>query len=445
MPISIFADFENGSLGSWQEENGVVSIQPAGGVDNPWFYFLISFVEGRTVEFKVPTLADQGGWPFSVSYDRTDWVPADYCGPKAGFRHYFQADDAIISLTPPYTNGMFYDFTLWAKRSPHADIRYLSNIKPPGSEPLTCITVSQMGELANKPAVWLVAREHPAEAAASWLAEGVVRYLLSPAPSARALREQFVFHIIPLLDIMGVHSDPARNALGWDDGEDSMTALVKQEIINEQQNGEVALIANIRSLWQGCDDRITLVKSPQQYFERMSAATTLPWFSIKTGMPKSSAFAAMAAEVCPQAVVAEIQTSWFYNQASMGATHDIRKSQYDLLQEGELLAHTLSATLGVTPTPMLPALLAPRLVSNEQSARVTVLCSQPDAQIFVAGHAYQQEMRPVGVQGSYSQYEVEIPFTQVELVQYITLKSGSEERRIILAERRNRPSDSSLL
>lgn len=52
--------------------------------------------------------------------------------------------------------------------------------------------------------VCCVVRVHPGETNASWMMKGVLDYLSSDCHSAIALREKFVFKIVPILNPDGV-------------------------------------------------------------------------------------------------------------------------------------------------------------------------------------------------------------------------------------------------
>lgn len=56
----------------------------------------------------------------------------------------------------------------------------------------------------EKKGVLLTARVHPGETNGSWMMRGVLEFLTSEAPEARALRERFVFKIVPMINVDGV-------------------------------------------------------------------------------------------------------------------------------------------------------------------------------------------------------------------------------------------------
>jgi len=58
---------------------------------------------------------------------------------------------------------------------------------------------------------------HPGETGASWMMKGVIDYLTGPSLNAKILRDNFVFKIIPMLNIDGVVNGNSRcNLAGFD-------------------------------------------------------------------------------------------------------------------------------------------------------------------------------------------------------------------------------------
>lgn len=60
------------------------------------------------------------------------------------------------------------------------------------------------GEKDSKKYIVLSARVHPGESNSSWVMKGLLQHLVSDHPDAKALRERFVFKIIPMLNPDGV-------------------------------------------------------------------------------------------------------------------------------------------------------------------------------------------------------------------------------------------------
>lgn len=497
--ITIHTAFENASLAHWErkDDQDCIIIHPVAGGENryPWFYFLISGVGGREWTFQVPALGRETLCPVSVSYDRVDWLPlaaVPQDGERVAFRHLFTADDAIISTTPPYTAGMLYDLTLWAARSPHARIEYIGREAPAGSEPLTCITISEMGRSSEKsgssatgmdenasppdrPAVWLIAREHPLEAAASWVAEGMVRFLLSADPLAAELRRRFVFKIVPILDVMGVFH-AKEHAVTWGEGESAKaTAPITERLARET---EVALILNLRAKVTGLAGS-GFVTCPRPLSRTPACPVTgkpgdlTPWISWtiatsgqiynsavgehtsgQNGAPgvSTSAFLAYMTGLCPAASVGELVTSWYYPAESLNLTGPVGKTQYELQQEGEMILRALAAMTGPAALPEVPPLLMPRLhfpKDGKEPAQAEVWCAVENAEeleVSIAGEGWSARMAPDRQQGRLVHYSLTLPGEEAALAEYITARSRSGKvRRITFVERKNRSSDSSLL
>lgn len=58
--------------------------------------------------------------------------------------------------------------------------------------------------LQDREIVFLTSRVHPGEANSSWVIDGCISHLLNANPCAEKLRSQYVFKIVPMLNIEGV-------------------------------------------------------------------------------------------------------------------------------------------------------------------------------------------------------------------------------------------------
>jgi len=72
-------------------------------------------------------------------------------------------------------------------------------------------------EVYQKPAVVLIARQHPGETVSSYVMAGLIRFLVGDSPAAKELRDRFCFHIVPMVNVDGVIYGNARCTLtGYD-------------------------------------------------------------------------------------------------------------------------------------------------------------------------------------------------------------------------------------
>ena len=63
---------------------------------------------------------------------------------------------------------------------------------------------SEPEKIAERPAIILSGRVHPGESNASWIMEGLLDFVAGDDLEAAALRERFVFKIVPMLNPDGV-------------------------------------------------------------------------------------------------------------------------------------------------------------------------------------------------------------------------------------------------
>ena len=69
---------------------------------------------------------------------------------------------------------------------------------------LTISTPDCLEEIKGKICIVLSARVHPGETPSSWMMRGVIQFLTGNSETAAALRERFVFKIVPMLNPDGV-------------------------------------------------------------------------------------------------------------------------------------------------------------------------------------------------------------------------------------------------
>jgi len=65
-------------------------------------------------------------------------------------------------------------------------------------------TISRSRCVGNKPYIFLSCRVHPGESNASWVMKGTIEHLLSDSKEAVALRQTYIFKIVPMLNPDGV-------------------------------------------------------------------------------------------------------------------------------------------------------------------------------------------------------------------------------------------------
>lgn len=455
VPIEIRADFQGGRLKGWRETAEGIHLDvdtlttPTG--PSPWFYFLISGVEGRTVTFHTPGI-DLAEAPVALSYDRFHWIPPTEVTPPERFSHHFGENDAIVSLTPPYTPGMLYEFTLWARRSPHVRIEYFDQVYG-----VTAITISEFEQTEGKPIVWIASGAFPLGAAASWAAEGIVRFLLSSDPTAQRLREDFCFKILVVPDPSGVDSST----------DSKVQELISTRVAADQEAGkEIAAFISLQGRTFGDGDTITACahvegsgQAPGRALELPTVASHLPWYRVAETLSEESWPTALSlsggSAQAPYRI--QITTGWYYPPHLFAGT-PARKSQFDLIQEGELLCRALDAAREEAPAPhepeRLPALVSPSMVPSGEDATVSVWLAETtprgatECVVCVRGDAFKIPLQATKENSADTQslprFTGTVRADQIGGALSVTVERNGIIREMPLAERNGRPSDMSL-
>ncbi|MBX5327281.1 DUF2341 domain-containing protein, partial [Candidatus Bathyarchaeota archaeon A05DMB-4] len=192
-----------------------------------WFYFSMANATGKTIKIQLRNLrsedfatGDSGRWPNIepvYSYNNIDWERL----PLANF--YANRTDYTFTMTitptqnkvwlapiPPYTTAMrdalFTEFT----SSPYLTVTSLGTT--PGGQPLKQATITDPAYSdENKYRIYIIAQQHAGEVPSSWVAEGMIRFLLNTTDStAQAMRRSYIFKIVPIVNVDGAYYGRSR-------------------------------------------------------------------------------------------------------------------------------------------------------------------------------------------------------------------------------------------
>ena len=232
---SVHTDFEGGSLGQIEKTSETnFRLHVAGQADQhnrnrqaSWYYFRIDGAAAAELildmvalpgeyNFKPNKGAITGDTPPVISYDNgRTWTHMtsfeyDAAEPRLRLRVKPQAARFWIAHTPPYTNENLMRLRNEIAIGPGFHEQKIG--KSVQGRDLLLWTISTG---APRKTVWLMFRQHSWESGSSWVGEGAIRALLSPA--GRALREPITWKILPLADPDGVASGGVRfNRKGCD-------------------------------------------------------------------------------------------------------------------------------------------------------------------------------------------------------------------------------------
>ena len=65
----------------------------------------------------------------------------------------------------------------------------------------------------NRKVIFLIARQHPSETVGSWKIKGAIKFLLGNSDEAKYLRDNFIFKIIPMINVDGVIQGNTRTSI----------------------------------------------------------------------------------------------------------------------------------------------------------------------------------------------------------------------------------------
>ncbi|GMH79310.1 hypothetical protein TrLO_g8391, partial [Triparma laevis f. longispina] len=138
------------------------------------------------------------------------------------FEHTFEnsSDVCFFAMCYPYTYTDLrkYLYNLQINDETNRNFRRERFCETLAGNEVDLVTVTEFGERGDKRlekrlGVVITARVHPGESNASWIMEGILKYLTSNTPSAVMLRKKFVFKIIPMLNPDGVINGNYRTSL----------------------------------------------------------------------------------------------------------------------------------------------------------------------------------------------------------------------------------------
>ena len=240
LAVSLHWDFEGGSLGR------VETVAPthfrahlAGQTDQDgrnrqanWYFFRVDGAKDAEVAIDLVDLPGEYNYKSNRGAVTKDTVPVwsedrrtwrhfdstefDDAEPRLRLRIKPQSDQFWIAHVPPYTNQNLT--ALLAEFKANRSLRVESVGRSVGGRDIPLLTITDLrAPDSGKRVAWLMFRQHSWETGSSWAGEGAVRFLLSDASDAAAIRRTTIVKIYPLCDPDGTASGALRfNAHGYD-------------------------------------------------------------------------------------------------------------------------------------------------------------------------------------------------------------------------------------
>lgn len=162
----------------------------------------------------------------AFSADSTTWrqtAPGRRDGARIIYEVTGTGGPLWIAWGPPFTPRHTDELLATAERKLPGAARGFEVARTLQDRVVRALRVSE-GSAAQRPGIWLTARQHAWESGASWVAQGLTEWLLSDDPDARWLRGRAEVVIVPIMDVDnaatgngGKEAAPRDHNRDWDD------------------------------------------------------------------------------------------------------------------------------------------------------------------------------------------------------------------------------------
>lgn len=175
--------------------------------ENVWFYFGVTGFRRDTI---ISFLMDYNNRFYPPNYPVASYNGKDFFNTKAvqrgNMNHFYiipKSDTVYVSTGYPYSYSRLREFvaTLGGNDFVFADSSQITS----NGYPIYYLTVTNPTIKAKyKKTVWIIARQHAFESLSNFVVEGMIKFLVSGQSSANELLTNYIFRIVPMVDIDNV-------------------------------------------------------------------------------------------------------------------------------------------------------------------------------------------------------------------------------------------------
>jgi hypothetical protein len=230
--IKLSHDFDHGSLGKMEEiSTGYFQgntkhwiKRDSIGDQYYWFYFKADHVKDRILTIVLNDLIGvYRGDPHLVytnytepvySYDQENWqriAEVDYDSASHTFvvTQSFDQNPVWIAYAHPFPFSRLLQLMARISDREYATVQNLSSTAEGREIRMVSITDPDVPDEGKKN-ILIMAMQHAGEDAGGYLVEGLINFLLSEDPEAQQARENFIYHIIPMMNPDGIFNGITR-------------------------------------------------------------------------------------------------------------------------------------------------------------------------------------------------------------------------------------------
>lgn len=208
--LAVDTDFPGGSgeVASIDQVASTIILNPTDHPDRGWrcwwYVRLTGITPGKTITLdlgdapwatpKRATFSIDGGKTWQHSDDGTR------DGKRIRYSLTFDTETALVAWGPPFVPA---DARALVEKLAAAcdDAAVFSLCRTREDRDTPALRIGAVG----KPLIWIQARQHAWESGASWVAKGFAEWIVSDAPEAAKLRENYEIVFVPIMDIDNVH------------------------------------------------------------------------------------------------------------------------------------------------------------------------------------------------------------------------------------------------
>ena len=212
-PLQVSIDFPGGSaeVESIDQEKRLIRLKPT---DHPergwrcWWYLKVTGIRpGETITLDIGDAPWATPDQAAFSVDNKTWkqtATGKREGKRIAYQQQVDATQAWFAWGPPFVPADAEQLVRWAEEQcPDAKVFELCRTR--AGRPVPALRVEAPGdEGAERPGIWIQARQHAWESGSSWVCRGFVEWLVSDDPAAKALRKKAQINIVPIMDIDNV-------------------------------------------------------------------------------------------------------------------------------------------------------------------------------------------------------------------------------------------------
>lgn len=306
--LQVYADFERGAIGEtkyagtdsvvlnakhWKKRDGI-------GDQYYWFNFALSPVKDKDITVVLDQLSGiyRGNihevytnetYPV-FSYDRIEWqrIPQVHYNEEKksfSFTHLFERDTVWLAYAHPYPLSRLQKVSQEFEGNRDIKVKRLGATAE--NRDIILFSISDYSQPDNNKKVAVItALQHPGEDAGGYVAEGMIRFLMTDTEAAREIKENWIIHVMPVINPDGLYHGITR----YNANREDLNSIWLKDSDSLDVGPEVKVVR------QWVDEQFQSANPPEIFFDIHSHSQQFPANDIYSTSSKFEAIAKEATE-----------------------------------------------------------------------------------------------------------------------------------------------------